>query len=109
MDDWIRGAINYQVNLRSLAAREPRNAIEAANEQELASSPLAYLARNISILAELGITVPHIMPPFPMGKSVRKGIGSPYSVRNYRGSNSRAICSPVGGSGGAGGTSFTRI
>ncbi len=85
MDDWVRGAINYQVNLRSLAAREPRNAIEAANEQELASSPLAYLARNISVLAELGITVLHIMPPFPMGKSVRKGIGSPYSVRNYRG------------------------
>ena len=85
MDDWIRGAVNYQVNLRSLAAREPRNAIEAANEQELASSPLSYLARNVSVLAELGITVLHIMPPFPMGKSIRKGIGSPYSVRNYRG------------------------
>jgi len=85
MDDWIRRAINYQVNLRSLSAREPRNAIEAANEQELATSPLAYLARNVSVLAELGINVLNIMPPFPMGKSVRKGIGSPYSVRNFRG------------------------
>ena len=83
MSSWIPNAINYQINLRSLAAREPRNAIEAATEQDLPSSPIAYLIRNLEVLKQLGVTVLHLMPPFPMGKEARKGIGSPYAIRDY--------------------------
>ena len=42
MKKWISTAVIYQINLRSLAAREPRNAIEAVKEKPLSVSPLAY-------------------------------------------------------------------
>jgi glycosidase len=84
MDRWIPNAVIYQVNLRSLAAREPRNAIEAASEADVTSTPLAFLARNVIVLANLGVNVLHLMPPFTMGKAGRKGIGSPYAVHDYR-------------------------
>ena len=80
---WIPEAVSYQINLRSLAAREPRNAIEAANEQELKTSPLNFLTRNLPTLKELGVNLLHLMPPFPIGIQDRKGIGSPYAVRDY--------------------------
>ena len=82
-EPWIHNAIIYQVNLRSIASREPRNPIEAANETDIASSPLNYLARNIDVVRQLGVTVLHVMPPFPMGRVRRKGIGSPYSARDF--------------------------
>lgn len=80
---WISTAIIYQVNLRSLAAREPRNAAEAADERPPAISPLAYLARNLRKLQKLGFTVLYLMPPYPVGDEGRKGIGSPYSIRDF--------------------------
>jgi glycosidase len=58
----------YRIDLRSLAAREPRNAIEAAGEQELPSEPLAYLTRNLDLLGHLGVTVLQLAPPFPMSR-----------------------------------------
>ncbi len=51
---WIQDAVIYQVNLRGLAAREPRNAVEAAGERPLGESPLAYLTRNLGKLKRLG-------------------------------------------------------
>ena len=80
---WISEAVIYQVNLRSLAAREPRNAIEAMREKDLDLSPLAYLAQNLAPLKRLGITVLYLMPPYPIGMEARKGIGSPYSIRDF--------------------------
>ena len=80
---WIAEAVNYQVNLRAIAVREPRNPIEAAGEVEPQTSTLAYLTRNLEVLARLGINLLHLMPPFPMGRKQRKGIGSPYAARDY--------------------------
>jgi glycosidase len=80
---WINEAIIYQINLRSLAAREPRNAFEAMSEPDGAESPLAYVTRNLSSIAELGATVVYLLPPYPIGIKGRKGIGSPYSSRNF--------------------------
>ena len=80
---WINEAIIYQINLRSLAAREPRNAFEAASEQSGKASPLAYVTRNLSVIAELGVTVVYLLPPYPIGVEGRKGIGSPYSSRDF--------------------------
>ncbi|MCE9615637.1 MAG: DUF3459 domain-containing protein [Lentisphaerae bacterium] len=81
---WIPGAIIYQINLRSLAAREPRNAIEAAGERAASESPLAYVRRNLPVLKRLGTNVLYLMPPYPMGLTARKGIGSPYAIRDFR-------------------------
>lgn len=81
---WIAEAITYQINLRTIAVREPRNPIEAAGEVESQTSTLAYLTRNLDVLAELGVGVLHLMPPFAMGKKQRKGIGSPFAVRNFQ-------------------------
>lgn len=81
---WIADAIIYQINLRTIAAREPRNPIEAASEADAQTSTLAYLIRNLDVVAELGISVLHLMPPFPIGKKQRKGIGSPYAARSYQ-------------------------
>ena len=81
---WIPQAINYEINLRALSARDPRNPIEAATEQEMTASPLSYLIRNLDVIKMLGVTVLHLMPPFPIGRKQRKGIGSPYAVRNYQ-------------------------
>lgn len=64
--------------------REPRNAIEAANERALAESPLAYVAKNLATIKKLGANVLYFMPPYPIGNAFRKGIGSPYSIRDFR-------------------------
>lgn len=85
MKNWISSAIIYQVNLRSLAARDPRNAIEAfktAAGRRL-ESPLTYLARNLGVIKKLGANVVYLLPPYPMGLHGRKGIGSPYSSRDF--------------------------
>ena len=76
---WIASAVLYQINLRSLAAREPRNAIEAATEKPLAESPLAYLTRHLPRLRRLGVNTLYLLPPYPIGQFARKGIGSPYA------------------------------
>ena len=81
--DWVRNAVIYQLNLRSLGAREPRNAIEAAAERPPEESPLAYATRNLSRLKRLGFTVVYLLPPYPIGRLGRKGIGSPYSSRDF--------------------------
>lgn len=80
---WIPGAIIYQVNLRGLAAREPRNAVEAATERETEESPIAYLTRNLGKLKKLGFNTVYLLPPYPIGRAGRKGIGSPYSSRDF--------------------------
>ena len=80
---WLSSAIIYQVNLRSLAAREPRNAVEALAEKPLAVSPLAYLTRNLPRLRRLGFNVLYLLPPYPIGLFARKGIGSPYASRDF--------------------------
>ena len=84
MKNWIPAAVIYQINLRSLAAREPRNAMEAARESGAPQeSPLAYVARHIPTLKKLGVNVLYLLPPYPMGIQGRKGIGSPYSSRDF--------------------------
>jgi glycosidase len=80
---WLSSAVIYQVNLRSLAAREPRNAIEAAAEKPLTESPLAYLTRHLPRLRRLGFNVLYLLPPYPIGHFARKGIGSPYASRDF--------------------------
>lgn len=80
---WLSSAILYQINLRSLAAREPRNAIEAATEKPLAESPLAYLTRHLPRLRRLGVNTLYLLPPYPIGFFARKGIGSPYASRDF--------------------------
>jgi len=82
-DAWIEDAVIYQVNLRALAAREPRNAIEAAREKPSDQSPLAYLERSLPVIRKLGVNVLYLMPPYPIGHDQRKGIGSPYSIRDF--------------------------
>lgn len=83
MRSWIPEAINYQINLRSFSFREPRNPVEALAEPKKISSSLEYARRHLVDLDELGPTVLHLMPPFPIGARGRKGIGSPYAVRDY--------------------------
>lgn len=83
MSSWINDAIIYQVNLRSLAAREPRNAIEAITENEPCLSPLAYVTQHLATIEELGCNVLYFLPPYPIGTLARKGIGSPYSSSNF--------------------------
>ncbi len=80
---WIDEAIIYQINLRSLAAREPRNAIEAVGEEAVDESPLVYVTRNLEKIAELGVNVLYLCPPYPIGVEGRKGIGSPYSSSDF--------------------------
>lgn len=80
---WIDEAVIYQVNLRALAAREPRNAIEAAREAAPDRSPLAYLERSLPTLRKLGASVLYLMPLYPIGEEQRKGIGSPYAIRDF--------------------------
>jgi len=85
MKKWVAASILYQINLRSLAAREPRNAFEALQEHAPPSeSALRYVSNNIALLKPLGVNVLHIMPPYPMGIEERKGIGSPYAARDYQ-------------------------
>ena len=80
---WLSSAIIYQVNFRSLAAREPRNAVEAIAEKPLAESPIAYLTKNLPRLRRLGFNVVYLLPPYPIGHFARKGIGSPYASRDF--------------------------
>lgn len=84
MKSWIASSVIYQINLRGLAAREPRNAIEAAQEKKLADSPLAYVTKNLGVIKKLGANVLYFMPPYPIGHAFRKGIGSPYSSRDFK-------------------------
>lgn len=84
LQDWIPDAQAYQINLRSLAYREPRNAFEAAGEAEETVSPLAYVTANLAAIKALGANLLYLMPPYPMGQTDRKGIGSPYSARDFR-------------------------
>jgi glycosidase len=84
MKKWISSAVLYQINLRSLAAREPRNAFEAAREKPESMSPLAYVTRQLPTIKKLGANVLYLMPPYPIGIEKRKGIGSPYASRNFR-------------------------
>ncbi|MCB1071259.1 MAG: DUF3459 domain-containing protein [Kiritimatiellae bacterium] len=84
MKSWIPSAVLYQINLRSLAHREPRNAFEAAREKPLDESPLVYVSRNLRAIKQLGATVLYFMPPYPIGHAERKGIGSPYSIRDFK-------------------------
>ncbi len=84
MNDWLPSAILYQVNLRAWAAREPRNPAEAAGEASgPAGSPLAHLTEHLESVAGLGATVVYVMPPYPIGEIERKGIGSPYAIRDF--------------------------
>ena len=86
MSDWIPDGIIYQIDLRSVAAREPRNAIEAAGEQDLPSEPLAYLARNLDLLRHLGVTVLQLNPLFPMSRpAAAAAVGDPRAVLDYTG------------------------
>ena len=86
MKDWFPEALIYQINPRSLAAREPRNAFEAlleAREGGIHEPPLAYIARHLHLLKDLGVTVIQMLPPFEIGQACRKGIGSFYAARDY--------------------------
>lgn len=83
MQNGISNAIIYQINLRSLAAREPRNAFETCVEKADSRSPLVYVCEQLPLLKSLGVTVLHLMPPFLMGHANRKGIGSPYAIQDY--------------------------
>jgi len=83
MTDWIPEAIIYQVNLRSLAAREPRNPVEAADETPVTVSPLAYLTEHLDTLCRLGVNAFYLLPPYPIGREGRKGLGSPYAARDF--------------------------
>ena len=82
-DSWIPDAIAYQVNLRSLAMREPRNAFEAMVEKPEIESAFVYVARHLPKLKKLGVNLLYLMPPFAMGLEGRKGIGSPYAIRDF--------------------------
>lgn len=84
MNHWIPSAVIYQVNLRSLAARDPANAIEAARGKPETLSPLAYVAKHLPAIRKLGANVLYFLPPYPIGLAFRKGIGSPYSIRDFR-------------------------
>ncbi len=87
MKDWIPDSVIYQVNLRAFAAREPRNPVEAFDETRKGAegaSPLQFLTRNLDYIKEFGANVVYMMPPFPMGVEERKGVGSNYSIRDFR-------------------------
>lgn len=75
---------HYQVNLRSIVCAAPRNPLEALREFRdgpgTRVSPLAGLAEGLELIADLGVELLHVMPPFQMGQLGRKGIGSPYAV-----------------------------
>ena len=69
---WSRKAVIYQVNTRQFT---PQGTLKAA-------------AREIPRLKALGVDILWLMPIHPIGEKNRKGtLGSPYSVRDYRGVN----------------------
>lgn len=84
MNHWISSSVIYQINLRAIASREPRNPIEAARERPEALSPLAYVAGHLAGLKRLGANLLYFLPPYPIGDAFRKGIGSPYSIRDFK-------------------------
>jgi len=84
MKNWVSSSIIYQINLRSLAHREPRNAFEAAKEKPATETPLVYVTKNLPAIKKLGANVLYFMPPFPIGEAFRKNIGSPYSIRDFK-------------------------
>lgn len=84
MNHWISSAVIYQINLRALASREPRNAFEALRERPETLSPLAFVTKNLAAIRRLGANVLYFLPPYPIGDAFRKGIGSPYSIRDFR-------------------------
>lgn len=79
---------HYQINLRSISNQAPRNPLEALRESQYGStkplSPLAATEKDLHLIADLGVELLHIMPPFRMGQLARKGIGSPYAVADYQ-------------------------
>jgi glycosidase len=40
--------------------------------------------RHLPIIRKLGANVIYFMPPYPIGMAYRKGIGSPYSIRDFK-------------------------
>jgi glycosidase len=78
---------HYQINLRAIACRAPSNPLEALIEFRDGAapqvSPLATLTEGLHLIADLGVELLHVMPPFRMGQLARKGIGSPYAVADY--------------------------
>ena len=70
--EWSRSATIYQINTRQFT---PEGTFRAAE---------AHLPR----LRALGIDIVWLMPINPIGEKFRKGtLGSPYSIRDYRGVN----------------------
>ena len=70
--DWTRDAVIYQINTRQFTREGTFKAAQA------------HLPR----LAEMGVDILWLMPIHPIGEVNRKGgLGSPYSVRDYRAIN----------------------
>ncbi|MFL0357016.1 alpha-amylase family glycosyl hydrolase [Erythrobacter sp. GH1-10] len=70
--EWTRDAVLYQMNTRQFT---PEGTFAAAQEQ-------------LPRLAELGVDIVWLMPIHPIGEEKRKGgMGSPYSVKDYRAVN----------------------
>ncbi|QUL38175.1 alpha-amylase family glycosyl hydrolase [Erythrobacter sp. JK5] len=70
--DWTRDAVIYQLNTRQFTKQ---GTFAAAQEQ-------------LPRLAEMGVDIVWLMPIHPIGEENRKGgMGSPYSVRDYRAIN----------------------
>ncbi|AFU99322.1 alpha-amylase family glycosyl hydrolase [Simiduia agarivorans] len=70
--DWSADAVLYQLNTRQFT---PEGSFRAA-------------ARELPRLKALGVDIIWLMPIHPIGEENRKGsLGSPYSVRDYRGVN----------------------
>ncbi|WP_370335190.1 alpha-amylase family glycosyl hydrolase [Parvularcula marina] len=70
--DWAKDAVLYQINTRQFTKE---GTFDAARE---------HLPR----LAEMGVDILWLMPVHPIGEKNRKGgLGSPYSVKDYRGVN----------------------
>jgi cyclomaltodextrinase / maltogenic alpha-amylase / neopullulanase len=66
--EWVKGAVIYEVYLRSFSKEGTLKALEA----------------RIPELKKLGVTVVWLMPIHPTGKEKRKGsLGSPYSIQDY--------------------------
>jgi glycosidase len=70
--EWTRDAVIYQINTRQFT---PEGNFAAAEKQ-------------LPRLRQLGVDILWLMPVQPIGEKNRKGsLGSPYSIRDYRGVN----------------------
>ena len=76
MHAWLPEAVIYEFQLGAIAAREPRNALEAAREPDTLSSPLAFLHRGLDALGHLGVNTLLVAAPFPSAAGPR-GTASP--------------------------------